>query len=146
MYPKQLCVRSQQKFINVDCKTAFCFAAIRKKLVKAWEITATGPSIDPDESEGTTSKPLDISDLQVSLTDFKLLNMLLSEKEHQSVKNLTEEQIKSLDEAAVKLKMDTYQWLYIGRSRIGDETGNQIEVTFHGNDLLVPQINQKYEI
>lgn len=89
MYPSKLYVRSGLNYLDVECKTAFCFAAIRKKLLNAWQITAAGPSIDPEQSEGTANNPLDISDLQVSLPHFKLLNMLLSEKDHASVKNLT---------------------------------------------------------
>ena len=114
---------SKGQYIDVDCRTAFCFAAIRKKLCKAWEISTTGPSIHPELSEGTPYKPLDISDLNVPLTDFKLLNMILSDDEHGSVKNLSFEKVKILDEYCVKLKMDTYRWLYVGRTRIGDDTG-----------------------
>lgn len=91
LYPSKLYVRSGLNYVEVECKTAFCFAAIRKKLVYAWDITAAGPEIDPQESEGTSAKPLDISDLQVSLADFKLLNMLLSDQEHGKVLNLTAE-------------------------------------------------------
>jgi hypothetical protein len=77
--------------VEVDCKTAFCFATIRKKLVYAWDISTLGPSINMDQSDGTLNKPLDISDLNISLSDFKLLNMLLSDDEHASIKNLTSE-------------------------------------------------------
>lgn len=63
---------------------------------------------------------MDISDLGVPLHEFKLLNMLLSEEDHLKVKNLNEYQVKSLDEWAVKLKLDISRWLYVGRSRMGD--------------------------
>ena len=65
--------------------------------------------------------------------------MLLSDKEHESVKNLTAKQVKSLDDCATKLKIDAYQWLYIGRSRKGDQTGHQIEATFYGKNLIAPR-------
>ena len=48
MYPEKLYVRKDMEFAEVECCTAFKFAAVRKLLVKAWEITATGPSIDPE--------------------------------------------------------------------------------------------------
>lgn len=82
LYPQKIFFRSGKEFIEVDCKTAFCFAAIRKKLVRAWEISSTGPTIDKDSSEGTVNNPLDISDLQIPLSDFKILNMLLSDEFH----------------------------------------------------------------
>lgn len=91
LYPDKVYFTSGMEFIEVDCQTAFCFAAIRKKLVKAWDISTMGPVIDIDSSEGTLNKPLDISDLGVPLSDFKLLNMLLHEDEHKNVKNLTAE-------------------------------------------------------
>ena len=89
MYPKKIYVASNGQYVDVDCKTAFCFAAIRKKLIKAWEISDEGPSIDNETSEGTKNNPLDISDLDVPLADFKLLNMILSDEEHNTIKNLT---------------------------------------------------------
>jgi len=82
MYPQKVYMRSGKHYIEVEAKTAFCFPLIRKKLVNAWDIDASGPSIDPKLSEGTLSRPMDISDLEISLTDFKLLNMLLSDSEH----------------------------------------------------------------
>ena len=89
MYPEQVYVMSGKYYVTVECRTAFCFASIRKKLVKAWEISSGGPSIDPEQSEGTFNRPLDISDLSIPLADFKLLNMILSDGEHGSIKNLT---------------------------------------------------------
>lgn len=89
LYPKKIYVMSGRHFVEVDCKTAYCFALIRKKLVKAWDISAIGPKIDHETSEGTINKPLDISDLGIPLTDFKLLNMILSDDEHEQIKNLT---------------------------------------------------------
>lgn len=85
------------QYIEVDCKTAFCFATIRKKLVKAWDISSTGPKIDIHSSEGTIRRPLDITDLGVPLSDFKVINMLLSDELHKEVKNLTAEKVKELD-------------------------------------------------
>lgn len=82
LYPQKIFFRCGKEYIEVDCKTAFCFAAIRKKLVRAWEISSTGPTIDKDSSEGTVNNPLDISDLQIPLSDFKILNMLLSDELH----------------------------------------------------------------
>lgn len=134
MYPEKIYVSSGKQYVQVDCRTAFCFAAIRKKLVKAWEISSQGPSIDTNQSEGTMNKPLEISDLGVPLPDFKLINMLLSDSEHSTVKNLSVEKVNQLDELATKLKLDIGKWLYVGRSRKGDETGNQIEVIFYGKD------------
>lgn len=84
---------SGKHHVEVDCKTAFCFPAIRKKFAKAWDIGAAGPSIDPNESEGTMHRPLDITDLEIPLADFKLLNMILSDDEHASIKNLTREKV-----------------------------------------------------
>lgn len=136
MYPEKIYFRANADYIEVDCKTAFCFAAIRKKLVKAWDISSLGPSINIDSSEGTLNRPLDISDLDVPLADFKLLNMLLSDQEHASIKNLTAEKVNELDKYVVKLKMDIYRWLYVGRSRLGDETGHQIEAIFYGKNVL----------
>lgn len=146
MYPEKIYVASQGYYAAIDCRTAFCFAAIRKKLVKAWEIGATGPSIHPELSEGTPYKPLDISDLGVPLVDFKLMNMILSDSEHKAIKNLTADKVQTLDEYCVKLKMDTYRWLFVGRTRLGDETGNQIECIFYGKDRQAPEANLKYEI
>ena len=97
---------------------------IRKKLVKAWNIQRTGPTIDFNNSEGTFNKPLDITDLKIALADFKLLNMILSDTDYKSVKNLTAEKVHHLDKWANEIYLDTYRWLYIGRTRHGDDTGN----------------------
>jgi hypothetical protein len=83
---------------------------------------------------------LDISDLQIPLSDFKLLNMILNDDEHGDVKNLTASKVQALDEWAVKLKLDTYLYLYIGRTRIGDDTGYQVEVIFYGQDRNCPDV------
>jgi hypothetical protein len=79
MYPSTIYVMSGRHYVEVDCKTAYCFASIRKKLVKAWDINVMGPKIDKENSEGTFNRPLDITDLGIPLADFKLLNMLLSD-------------------------------------------------------------------
>ena len=47
---------------------------------------------------------------------------------------MTAQKVKSLDYWAVKLKLDIQRWMYVGRSRFGDETGNQIQVIFYGKD------------
>lgn len=126
MYPEKMWVRSANQFVEVETKTAFFFGAIRKLLIKAWEISDKGPSIDSENSEGTFSNPLDISCLGISLADFKLLNMILSEKDHKSVKNLTAQKVNELDEWTVKLRLDIHRYLYVGRTRDGDQTGHQI--------------------
>lgn len=136
MYPKTIFFRIGREYVEVDTKAAFCFAAIRKKLLKAWDITIGGPKIDSEVSEGLEKRPLDISDLGVALSDFKLITMLLNDNEHKKVLNLTDEQVQRLDEGTQKLMMDTYRWLYIGRTRIGNQTGGQIEATFHGTDCV----------
>lgn len=82
MYPEKVYFRKDSQYIDVECCTAFKFAAVRKLLVKAWEITGTGPSIDPQMSDGTFNKPLDISELEIPLEDFKLLNMIMSDIDH----------------------------------------------------------------
>lgn len=124
VYPEHIYVRSGMEYVEVECPTAFKFAAIRKLLVKAWQITSSGPQIDLDTSEGTLNKPLDISELGIPLADFKLLNMILSDKDHSSVKNLTAQKVNELDKWVNKLMLDTHKYLYIGRTRIGDNTGN----------------------
>lgn len=82
MYPEKVYVSSGEHFVDVECRTAFCFASIRKLFYKSWEITAQGPTIDKDCSDGTFNKPLDISHLGIPLADFKLLNMILSDNDH----------------------------------------------------------------
>lgn len=72
--------------------------------------------------------------------------MILSDKEHGDIKNLTAQKVQTLDEHCVRLKMDTYRWLFVGRTRLGDETGNQIECIFYGRDRQAPEANLKYEI
>ena len=47
MYPKNVFLRSGLNYIDVESKTAFHFGAVRKLLIDAWEISASGPSIDP---------------------------------------------------------------------------------------------------
>ena len=124
MYPEKVYFRVGMDYIETECCTAFKFAAVRKLLVKAWEIKSTGPSIDPDISEGTFNKPLDISELEIPLADFRLLNMIMSDTDHASVKNLTGPKVNELDEWTNKLKLDTHRYIYIGRTRDGDETGH----------------------
>lgn len=114
MYPETIYVRVNQEYTSVNLRSAYCFAAIRKKLLEAWEITSNGPRFDKSSSEGFLNRPLDISDMGVSLSDFKLLTMLLTDKEHKEVKSLTDEAVQRLDEGILKLKLDSYKWLYIG--------------------------------
>ena len=47
MYPEKLYVRSGMEYCEVESKSAFHFGAVRKLLVKEWEISGSGPSIDP---------------------------------------------------------------------------------------------------
>lgn len=93
LYPEKVYIMSGKHYIEVDCTTAFCFPAIRKKFVKAWDINAQGPSIDQNSSEGTINYPMNITDLEISLADFKLLSMIISDAEHGSIKNLTKEKV-----------------------------------------------------
>ena len=146
MYPEKLYVRSAMKYVEVETKTAFCFGVIRKLLIESWEISNSGPSIDFEKSEGTLKKPLDISSLGIPLTDFKLLNLILSEHDHMSVKNLTAQKVNCLDELANKLRLDIHRYLYIGRTRIGDQTGHQIQATFFGTNLEIKHARVKYEL
>ena len=76
------------RYVEVETKTAFHFGAIRKLLVESWQFTEAGPTFTSDKSEGSLENPLDISSLGIPLSDFKLLNMILSENEHASIKNL----------------------------------------------------------
>lgn len=146
MYPETVFIRDKKNYAGVETRTAYCFPAIRKKLNKAWEVVESGPTIDPDQSEGTENNPLDISDLGVTLQEIKLLCMLLSDKDHKQVKNLTNEQVTRLDACTVQLLMDTYKWLYVGRTRIGDETGHQIECQFLGKNIKTDGYREKYMI
>ena len=107
-------------YIEVETKTAFCFGAIRKLIVTAWDISIKGPEIDFEESEGTINNPMDISELGISLEDLKLLNMIMSEDDHRSVKNLTAEKVNQLDKLVIELRLDIHKYLYVGRTRIGD--------------------------
>ena len=61
---------------------------------------------------------------------------------------VTAEKVYELDKWAVKLKIDLYKWLYIGRTRLGDETGYQIETIFYGRDRRAPNTDKelKYPI
>lgn len=132
MYPKTIFLRMGKEYLEIETQVGFYFAAIRKKLVKAWDITDSGPSIDLEKTEGLKDRPIDISDIGVPLQDCKLIFMIMSNKDHKKVLNLTDEQVQKLDDGTEKLKLDTYQWLYIGRTRIGDQTGQQIEALYHG--------------
>ena len=85
MYPAKIYVRVNKEYTTVETCAAYCFATIRKKLVEAWEINSNGPKIDKDYSEGVEKRPLNIGDLGVSLSDFKILTMLLSDKEFKDV-------------------------------------------------------------
>lgn len=42
--------------------------------------------------------------------------------------------MKRFDLITNKLKLDTNRWVYIGRTRLNDQTGNQIKCTYHGPD------------
>lgn len=46
MYPKTVFVRIGNSYTEVDTKSAYLFASIRKKLSKAWNVGIKGPSID----------------------------------------------------------------------------------------------------
>lgn len=48
MYPQKLYVRVGEDYTDVETKVAYCFAAIRKKLFKAWEVDNSGPKIYKD--------------------------------------------------------------------------------------------------
>lgn len=85
--------------------------------MKAWQVTENGPSIDPNWSQGIEKRPLDITDLDVSLSDFKIITMLLNDEEHKEVKCLTDKVVDRLDEATRKLRMDANRYIYNGRSR-----------------------------
>lgn len=135
LYPQTLFVRIGNHYAEVNTKSAYCFVTIRKKLMYAWQVSENGPRIDPDWSEGIKERPLDIADLGVSLQDFKLLTMLLDDEDHKNVLNLTGDQVNSLDKAVKELKMDTYRYLYSGRSRLNDESGTQLEVVFYGKNV-----------
>lgn len=117
LYPQNVFVRVAKQYAEVPLKSLYCFALLRKKLVKAWDIGIRGPKIDPELSEGTENFPLDITDLVDNLSDFKILAMLLSEEKHAKVKNMTEDMVQRIDEMTYKLKMDIYRWIYVGRSR-----------------------------
>lgn len=54
-------------YVEVECTTAFCFAAVRKLLFTAWKIDDTGPQYDKEEGEGSLNRPLDIRSLNVPL-------------------------------------------------------------------------------
>lgn len=82
MYPEKIYVRVNEDFTSVRTSTAYCFATIRKKLVDAWDITSNGPKIDKELSEGVYNNPLNLSDFKISISDFKLITMLLTDEEH----------------------------------------------------------------
>lgn len=73
-------VHDGTNYVEVECTTAFMFATIRKLLFHEWKIDGSGPFINPKSSFGTERRPLDISRLGVPLSDFKLLNMIMSEE------------------------------------------------------------------
>lgn len=58
-------------------------------------------------SQGIQQRPLDLSDLGISLSDFKIITMLIDDENHTKVGNLTGEQVDSMDAVVDKLKMDT---------------------------------------
>lgn len=51
-----------------------------------------------------------------------------------------------LDKWAVKLNLDTHRYVYIGRTRYGDDTGYQVECIFYGKDRNCLETHVKYEI
>ena len=57
--------------------------------------------------------------------------MIISDIDFKSIKNLTASKVWELDQLIKKLKIDIYRWLYIGRTRVGDETGSQVEAIFY---------------
>ena len=72
--------------------------------------------------------------------------MILSDVDHTKIENLTAEKVNALDEWAVKLMLDTHKYVYIGRTRVGDDTGHQIEAIFYGKDQNCLETHDKYEI
>lgn len=144
MYPPTLFVRVGKHYAEVNTKAAYSFVTIRKKLMYAWQVDENGPKIDKGWSEGIQTRPLDITDLGVTLQDFKLLTMLIDDEDHQNVLNLTGEQVNSLDESTEKLKIDTYRYLYSGRSRLGDESGTQLECVFYGKNVSTKEASGPY--
>lgn len=86
-------MRVDKHFTIVDTRAAYCFALIRKKIVHAWQITSNGPKIDKNKSEGTQNNPFNLTDLGVSLSDFKILTMLLTDDDHKKVLSLTDEDV-----------------------------------------------------
>lgn len=146
LYPKTIYVRDKMHYAGIETKAAYCFPMIRKHLNKAWEVVESGPTIDLESSEGTENNPLDISETGVTVQEIKLLASLLSDEDHKTIKNLTNAQVTRLDECTVQLMMDTYKWLYVGRTRIGDETGHQIECQFLGKNIKTDGYREKYMI
>lgn len=134
-YPDRLFVRVDGQYLDVSTKSAYNFQTIRGKLMKWWQVTENGPVIDPNWSQGIEARPLDITDLNVSLSDFKIIMMLIHDEEHKQVKNLTGEVVDRLDKAVKNMRLDANRFLYNGRSRVGDETGSQMEVTFFGKNV-----------
>lgn len=82
MYPHTLFVRVGNHYTEISTKLAYCFATLRKKLAWTWQVTKEGPEIDPNWSEGIESRPLDITDVGVSLSDFKIITMLIDDDHH----------------------------------------------------------------
>jgi|AACY02.9.fsa_nt_gi hypothetical protein len=63
--------------------------------------------------------------------------MILSDKHFKEVKSLTEEKVAQLDQYVKVLKLDTNFWLYYGRTRLNDETGNTITCQLYGENVFV---------
>lgn len=61
--------------------------------------------------------------------------MLLNDDEHEQVLNLTGEQVQRLDDATVKMRMDSNRYIYNGRTRAGDETGSQMQILLYGKNM-----------
>ena len=48
---------------------------------------------EKNKSEGTQNNPFNLTDLGVSLSDFKILTMLLTDDDHKKVLSLTDEDV-----------------------------------------------------
>lgn len=72
--------------------------------------------------------------------------MLLSDDEHNQVQNLTHSDVDRLDLVAKKLKLDSYVWLYVGRSRLNDETASQIKCKFFGKNVSTSGMTSAHDI
>lgn len=90
----------------------------------AWNIQGNGPTVEATNRPGNEENPLDISSLGVELSLFKLANMIISDTEYDAVQNLTWKKVSELDQLTENLMLDIHRAVYIGRTRLGDETGS----------------------